>query len=145
VANWPQFQGVETRDIAASKAGFGSDFTYRLKARPGGPVGASWWTWHASSAGRAVEMPPPTVEMLPLLEEEAKKRQGARNDLNPNIPEIFPECWVGESRDIAAKIVGTNRQYGGSLLCRMILQGGTVRIFIFSCVDLIFLPPCCLT
>jgi len=46
---------------------------------------------------------------LPLLEAEAKKRQGARNDIN--IPEKIPESKQSESREQAAQIVGANARY----------------------------------
>ena len=42
-----------------------------------------------------------------VLAEEAKARQGARND----ITEIFPESRAGEARAQAAEIVGTNARY----------------------------------
>ena len=44
--------------------------------------------------------------MLPLLEAEAKERQGTRSDLN-NIPEILPES-KNDSRDQAAAMVGVS-------------------------------------
>lgn len=47
------------------------------------------------------------LEALPLLEAEAKKRQGSRND----ITQKFAECESGEARDKAAELFDTNRQY----------------------------------
>lgn len=52
------------------------------------------------------------VELLPRLEEEAKKRQGERNDLKTNIPQKIAES---ESRHKAAKLTGTNRTYVSEL------------------------------
>jgi len=63
------------------------------------------------------------LEVEKHLAVEAKERQGSRNDLLlPNIPQIFAECSGDtneqkdakenkESRQQAAVIVGTNRQY----------------------------------
>lgn len=45
--------------------------------------------------------------MLPLLEAEAKKRQGARTDIVQKIA----QSSEGRSRDIAAEATKTNRQY----------------------------------
>ena len=57
------------------------------------------------------------LDILPLLEEEAKVRQGRRTDLAPagadlfgDFPQIIAESAV-ESREQAAAMVGTNRQY----------------------------------
>lgn len=47
------------------------------------------------------------VEMLPLLEAEAKERQGARTD----IVEKIPPSEMGKAREKAAAIVGTNPRY----------------------------------
>jgi len=44
------------------------------------------------------------VEALPLLEAEAKKRQGTRNDLKPNISTQMSESK--ESREYAAELAG---------------------------------------
>lgn len=52
------------------------------------------------------------VEMLPLLEEEAKERQGRRTDLQHNIVEKIPQSAEdNKSRTQAAKLVGTNERY----------------------------------
>lgn len=50
------------------------------------------------------------LDILPMLEEEAKERQGARTDL-PNIVQFFAPSDMGKSRDKAAALVQTNRQY----------------------------------
>jgi N6-adenosine-specific RNA methylase IME4 len=47
------------------------------------------------------------LEVLPLLEQEAKERQGTRTDL----VQIFAPSDGGKSRDKAAILAGTNRQY----------------------------------
>ena len=47
------------------------------------------------------------LRVLPLLEEQAKARQGARND----IQERIPECQQSQARDHAARLVGTNPRY----------------------------------
>ena len=47
------------------------------------------------------------LDLLPLLEEQARERQGARND----IVEIVPQSQQGKSRDQAAVMVGTNARY----------------------------------
>ncbi len=47
------------------------------------------------------------LEVEKILAEEAKKRQGARND----IAQKFGESQKGEAADKAAKLVGTNGQY----------------------------------
>lgn len=47
------------------------------------------------------------AEMLPMLEKEARERQGARTD----IKEIFPESLPGQARDQAAAVVGVNGRY----------------------------------
>lgn len=47
------------------------------------------------------------LDILPYLEDDARKRQGARND----IQEKFPESDAGQARDKAAKLVGTNPRY----------------------------------
>ena len=46
--------------------------------------------------------------MLPLLEAEAKERQGARTDLQSDIVEILPQS---KSRDQAAAQVGVSGKY----------------------------------
>ena len=50
--------------------------------------------------------------VLPLEEElkaEAKKRQGQRNDIKTNIPEILPECSKGgETREELGKLAGVS-------------------------------------
>lgn len=59
------------------------------------------------------------MEVERVLAEEAKERQGERNDLkviaDNNIPEKIPECCKNheaESRDKAASIIGnTNARY----------------------------------
>jgi DNA modification methylase len=61
------------------------------------------------------------VDMLPLLEAEARERQGRRSDLavpqinSLDLPQISAESPGvvdrGEAREKAAKIAGTNRQY----------------------------------
>jgi len=61
---------------------------------------------HLTSSQRAVI----ALNVLPLLEQEAKERQGTRTDL-ANIPELFPECDRGESRDHAAVMFQTNPRY----------------------------------
>ena len=48
--------------------------------------------------------------MLPLLEAEAKERQGRRTDLK-NIEEILPQCRAEQSRDKAAEMVGVSGKY----------------------------------
>jgi hypothetical protein len=47
------------------------------------------------------------VDILPLLEKEAKERQGVRNDL----VEKIPQSDMGKARDQAADIVGVNSHY----------------------------------
>lgn len=47
------------------------------------------------------------VDLLPYLEKEAKKRQGARTDITQNVAGSVS----GESREQAARLIGTNRQY----------------------------------
>jgi ParB-like chromosome segregation protein Spo0J/DNA-directed RNA polymerase subunit RPC12/RpoP len=47
------------------------------------------------------------VNILPLLEKEAKERQGTRTDIAEN----FPQSQMGRSRDQAAKIAGVNPHY----------------------------------
>ncbi len=47
------------------------------------------------------------VEMLPWLEEEAKQRQGTRND----IVEIIPQSKQAKARDEAAQVAHTNAHY----------------------------------
>ena len=49
-----------------------------------------------------------SLDVLPMLEEEAKKRQGTRTDLNPNIPTLLSE---GESREQASKIMQVGTTY----------------------------------
>lgn len=61
---------------------------------------------HLSSSQKAVV----ALEVLPMLEEEARARQGTRTDLG-NIPQIIAGSQPSEARDIAAQLVGTNRQY----------------------------------
>ncbi len=61
---------------------------------------------HLSSGQRAAL----AVEVLPMLEDEARKRQGHRNDL-PNLVEIFPQSDRGKARDQAADLTGTNPRY----------------------------------
>ena len=58
---------------------------------------------HLTSGQRAVI----ALDVLPMLEAEAKTRQGARTD----IPELIPECETGESRDKAAEMFQTNARY----------------------------------
>jgi hypothetical protein len=48
-----------------------------------------------------------SLDVLPMLEAEAKERQGARTD----IQQIFAECGQGQARDQAANLLKTNRQY----------------------------------
>lgn len=62
---------------------------------------------HLSSSQKAAV----AVEILPILEAEAKQRQGERTDLHNDIVEIFPQCDGGRARDIAAEITGTNGRY----------------------------------
>jgi len=50
------------------------------------------------------------VEFLPMLEEEAKERQGQRTDIS-DIREIFPESSKGRARDQAADLLNTNGRY----------------------------------
>src|SRR5205807_6881556 len=47
------------------------------------------------------------LEVEKLLAEEAKKRQGARND----ITQKFEESQKGEAAEQAARVTGSNRQY----------------------------------
>lgn len=47
------------------------------------------------------------LALLPLLEKEAKERQGARTDLVQN----FAPGSFGKSRDKVAELTGANRQY----------------------------------
>jgi ParB-like chromosome segregation protein Spo0J len=47
------------------------------------------------------------VEALPMLEAEAKERQGTRTD----IQQIVAESKPGQARDAAAEMMGVNRQY----------------------------------
>jgi predicted flavoprotein YhiN len=47
------------------------------------------------------------IDILPLLEEEARKRQGTRTD----ITQKFAESEYGEARKQVAQILNTNRQY----------------------------------
>lgn len=47
------------------------------------------------------------VEALPMLEAEAKKRQGTRTDFQ----QIIAESEAGQARDAAAHMMGVNRQY----------------------------------
>jgi hypothetical protein len=61
---------------------------------------------HLSSSQKAMV----ATDMLLLLEEEAKRRQGTRTDLRPNLVEIIPQSH-GKSREQAAVIVGTNDRY----------------------------------
>jgi hypothetical protein len=49
------------------------------------------------------------VDLLPELEAEARKRQGRRTDLEPNIPEKVPGGF--ESRQAAAELVQVNERY----------------------------------
>ena len=53
--------------------------------------------------------------MLPLLEAQAKERQGVRTDLQEKHDINFQQKIAGSSghqaRDDAAQLVGTNRQY----------------------------------
>lgn len=56
------------------------------------------------------------VDMLPLLEEEAKERQkqavtNRHAEQRGIVTEKIPQLEKGESRVQAAKLVGTNRQY----------------------------------
>ncbi len=46
------------------------------------------------------------LDILPLLEAEAKERQGTRTDITEKIPES-----AGESREKAAELVGSNPRY----------------------------------
>lgn len=50
-----------------------------------------------------------SLDVLPMLEEEAKARQGTRTDLN--IVEIIPQCEPSKSRDAAAAQFQTNPHY----------------------------------
>lgn len=61
---------------------------------------------HLDSSQRATV----AVEILPMLEEEARERQGQRTDI-PDIKEIFPESSKGQSRDQAATLLNTNGRY----------------------------------
>lgn len=47
------------------------------------------------------------VEALPMLEAEAKKRQGTRTDIQQKVA----GSELGQSRDVAAEMMGVNRQY----------------------------------
>ena len=64
---------------------------------------------HLSSGQRAAL----AVEILPMLEEEARKRQIKLAGTRPsrNLPQTFAEGDKGESREAAATITQTNRQY----------------------------------
>lgn len=55
---------------------------------------------HLTSSQRAVI----ALDILPMLEAEAKERQGSRED----IVEKFPQCDRSKARDQAAEIVQTN-------------------------------------
>lgn len=61
---------------------------------------------HLSSSQRATL----ALEIMPLLEEQAKERQGARTDLGDNIPELIPGS-SGEAREQAAAMMETNPRY----------------------------------
>ena len=64
---------------------------------------------HLTSSQQAVI----ALEALPLLEEEAKERQGARTDLtsvNP-LTEVKRAAFWGRATEEAAKLFSTNRQY----------------------------------
>lgn len=64
---------------------------------------------HLTSGQRAAI----AVEIKPRLEEEAKKRQGKRTDLEPNFVQKIEQCSPNNNKAItqAAKITGTNREY----------------------------------
>jgi hypothetical protein len=47
------------------------------------------------------------AEILPILEEEAKERQGARTDIR----EIIPGSSTGKASEQAAKIIGVGGRY----------------------------------
>ncbi|HPU89068.1 MAG TPA: hypothetical protein PL088_11820 [Spirochaetota bacterium] len=47
------------------------------------------------------------MEVLPKLEEEARKRQGARNDIGQK----FAQSDAGRSREQAGKLLNVNHQY----------------------------------
>jgi len=51
------------------------------------------------------------LRMLPMMEAEAKKRQGTRTDLQSDIQEILPESSKQQSRDQAAALVGVSGKY----------------------------------
>lgn len=63
---------------------------------------------HMNSSQRAVV----ALEVLPMLEEEARARQGTRTDLG-NFGQRFDQSSERGPRasDVAAQLVGTNRQY----------------------------------
>lgn len=61
---------------------------------------------HLTSSQRAAI----ALDALPMLEEEAKARQGQRTDL-PNIPQRFVESERGEAAKQAAQMFNTNFQY----------------------------------
>lgn len=60
---------------------------------------------HLTSSQRAVL----ALDVLPLLEAEAKERQGARTDLQNNVSQIIDRS--SRASEQAAKITNTNRQY----------------------------------
>lgn len=65
---------------------------------------------HLTSSQRAAV----AVEVLPWLEEEAKERQGARNDLHPTSVKKLTDVSHdndGRAAAQAAELLGTNRQY----------------------------------
>lgn len=68
---------------------------------------------HLTSGQRAVI----ALDILPMLEEEAKERQGKRTDLQPVGPDLFGGTSVKKLTEVkrvdseAAQIMGTNRQY----------------------------------
>lgn len=65
---------------------------------------------HLTSSQRAAV----AVEVLPLLEEEAKARQGTRNDLSQTLVKNLTNVAApndGKAAAQAAELLGTNRQY----------------------------------
>ena len=65
---------------------------------------------HLTASQRAAA----ALEVLPMLEDEARERQKELAGTRPNtgdLVEIFPQGELGRSRDIAAELFGTNGRY----------------------------------
>lgn len=65
-----------------------------------------------------------SVDMLPLLEKEAKERQSASLKRGGQIPvrEKIPEQDKGRARDVAAKATGVSARYASDLAARTCLE-----------------------